>query len=900
MPVEFRLLGAVELRVDGVPVDLGHARQLSVLAILLVDANQVVSADQLIDRVWGEHPPHTARNTLHGYLHRLRQTLSDVPGVAIGRGPGGYVLTVDPDSVDLHRFRGLVVDARDAADALPLLDEALRLWQGDALPGVSTPWLDDVRRGLDRERLAAELDRADAGLRAGRHGELVSTLSALAEAHPLDERLACQLMLALYRDGRQADALARFQQTRDRLVDELGVDPGAPLQELHRRILAADPALATTTAVPVPRQLPARPPLFSGRAADLAQLDKALDADSPSNVVAVTGAGGVGKTWLALTWAHRNADRFPHGQLYVDLRGFAPAGEPVSPGSALAALLDALGVEPGAAPSGEDALAARYRSLGAGRRMLIVLDDAHDSAQVLPLLPGTDTCAVLITGRNRLTGLAAAHGATTVELDVLTDSEARDVLAGHVGADRVAAEPGPVAGLLAACAGLPLAISVVGARAAAHPTFPLAVLADELRDAANRLDALATGELTADLRAVLTTSSRALSPAAARLYGLLGAVPGPDIGTAAVAALAEVPTAAALRELERAHLVRQHVPGRYRMHDLTRLHAAESAPPGAMRRLADLYLATAHHADRELNPHHQPLEPAPDPAAQPIESPAGRARAKEWFDRELPVLLAVQEAVAARGWHIPAWQFAWVLDGYLWRTGHLLHHVATWRIGLAAAERLGERTIRARAHRRLGQAFARAEQHAAALAHLDDALASAEDRMEQARAHDVYAWTWARQGDNRKALEHAEHVLRLYRELALPERIANALNTVGWYHAHLGEFDSARAHCEQAVAMHRAHGDHDGESCALDSLGFIARQAGRFGEAADSYRAALAVFRRIGNAYEEANTLDNLGDVLDAMGRPGDAVAAWRQALDLHRVQRRTREMAGVQRKLAR
>ncbi|HEX6354110.1 AfsR/SARP family transcriptional regulator [Actinophytocola sp.] len=914
MGVEFRLLGPIEVAVDGRLVDVGHLRQLSVLAIMLVEANELVSPDQLVDRVWGGRSPHTARNTLYGYLHRLRKILADVPGVDITRRSGGYVLTVAPESVDLHRFRQLVGAARTAGDerALALLDEALGLCRGEAFPGLSSPWLDSVRVGLDQDRLTAELDRADLALKQNRHGDLVPVLATLADRHPLDERLAGQLMLALYRTGRQADALGRYEDTRRRLVDELGTDPGVALRELHQRILAGDASLDVTRHAPaasqVPRQLPARPGSFSGRAGELALLDKALAEESTTNIVAVTGAGGIGKTWLTLAWAYRAIDRFPDGQLYVDLRGVASAGDPASPHGAVRGLLVALGVDAGAVPADPDAQTALYRSVLAGRRVLIVLDDAYDTEQILPLLPGDPNCVVLVSSRHRLAGLAAAHGAVTVTLDVLTDAEAEDVLVGHLGRDRMAAEPDAVAALLTACAGLPLAISIVAARAATQRDFPLGVLAAELQDEATRLDALDTGDLTADLRAVFAASHRALTPDAQTLFGLLGVVPGPDIAQDAVAVLAdESPqrTRVLLRELERAHLVRQHVPGRYRMHDLTRLYAVEQAGPdtrtAALRRLVGLYLHTAYLADHEVNPYHERMSPEPDITGVPVRRLPDRAAALAWFDSELPGLLAIQRDAADEGWHIQAWQFAWALDGYLWRGGHLLSHVAAWRIGLSAAHRLGDHTIQARAHRRLGHSFARAEQDTSALEHLDHALAAAvdaDDLMEQARTHDVLAWLWARRGDDRQALEHANHTLRRYQELDLPPRIANGLNTVGWYHAQLGEYDQARDHCEQALALHRRHEDLDGEACTLDSLGYIALKARRAAESADHYRAALDVFRRIGNRYEEANTLANLGDAYEAMGERAEARTVWRQALDGYRAQRRTQDVDRVHAKL--
>ncbi|MET9064048.1 AfsR/SARP family transcriptional regulator [Streptosporangium sandarakinum] len=362
MPAEFRLLGDLEVRADGRRVELGHHRQRCVLAVLLAEAGRRVSIDQLLDRAWGHHPPRHGRDTLYSYLSRLRRILAAVDGARIAPRNGGYVISVDPMTVDLHRFQRWVGEARTADDAHArrLLEQALALWRGDALAGLDTPWLNALREGLVQQRHAAELDLTDVHLRSGRHAELVPALTTRAARHPLDERLAGQLMLALYRSGRPADALQHYRRIRLHLVEELGAEPGPSLQDLHRRILTADPTTTPPASAPaapagppgvVPRQLPAPPARFTGRRAELEQLSRALDESGrPGGTVVISsigGIGGIGKTWLALRWAHENIDRFPDGQLFADLRGFDPIEPPLSPATAVRGFLEALGVDPG-------------------------------------------------------------------------------------------------------------------------------------------------------------------------------------------------------------------------------------------------------------------------------------------------------------------------------------------------------------------------------------------------------------------------------------------------------------------------------------------------------------------------------------------------------------------------
>ncbi|QFZ20128.1 AfsR/SARP family transcriptional regulator [Saccharothrix syringae] len=476
MGVELRLLGDVSCLVRGIALDVGHRRQRSVLAALLVDANRPVPVDALIDRIWAEKPPVRVRTTLYGYVHHLRRALDATAEARVVSRPEGYCLAVDPAAVDVHRFRQLAERAR-ADDDQALFDAALGLWRGEPFAGLESPWFDAVREHLLQERLAVEMDRNDAALRGGRHHRLLPTLFAMAEEHPLDERLAHQFMLAAYRSGRQDEALRRFDAIRARLADELGTDPGSTLRALHHRILTGDPELRQQVVArrPVPRQLPTPPRLFVGRTDELGALDRCLTAGSdacPAAAIAVVhGPRGIGKTALALRWAQARTHLFPDGQLYADLGG--AHGDPAA---ALRGFLDALGVAPGAVPPDPGVRAALYRSLVAGRRVLVMVDDVADCGQVLPLLPGSAANTVLITSPAPLTDLVATHGAHCVGLGALGHGESRQLLAGHLGEQRVAAEPAAVVAVLSRSAGVPSALSRAAARALARPDLRLSAV----------------------------------------------------------------------------------------------------------------------------------------------------------------------------------------------------------------------------------------------------------------------------------------------------------------------------------------------------------------------------------------------------------------------------------------
>ena len=901
MRIEFGVLGELCACADGRPIDLGPARQRCVLAVLLAEANRPVPLDRLADRVWGEERPQREAGTLHTYLSRLRSRLPFADG-GIERTPGGYVLRVDDDAVDLHRFRTLLARARTAGDreAAALYEQALALWRGEPFADLETPWLESYRQLLRGERLAAQLDHNDVLLRLGEHAALLPPLTGLATEYPLDERIAGQLILALYRDGHQADALLRYERFRVRLADELGADPGAELQLLHRQILNADPALAEPpaepeppAALPVPRQLPAAPPTFTGRAAGLAELDAAVFAPGGGRVAVIGGPGGVGKTWLALHWAYLDLSRFPDGQLYVNLRGFGPSGAPMAPEAAIRGFLGALGVEPSAVPAGLDAQVALFRSLVADKKLLVVLDNARDTEQVAPLLPGGPGCAALVTSRNRLSGLVTGHGARLVTLDAFDSRTALRALARVLGEERVQAEPDAAAELRDRCAGLPLALGIVAARAHLRPGFALADLAAELREEGLPLDALDAGEQSASLRTVFSWSYRTLGPPARRLFRLLGVHPGPDITLPAAAGLAGLPPAEvkrSLAELTGAYLVSEHHPGRYTLHDLLRAYAAERADAddgpedraAAVRRMFDHCLHTAHTANTLLNRVNPPLRLAPpDPGAHP-EPILDDPHALAWFEAEYQVLLAVTDLAAAPPPDPAAWQIPWALASFLNRRGRWRDMIATQTTALAAAERLGDPEGQAHTHHYLGRACVLLARYDEAATHLTTALTTYDalgDAANQARVHGELGRAFELQGRYEPALEHAERGLALFRAAGHRAGQANALNAVGWYRSQLGDHEQAIVNCEQALEMLRALGDRHSEAATWDSIGYAHHHLGRHAEAIACYENALAIRKEAVNHYDEALILVHLGDAQAAAGDREAARDTWQRAL---------------------
>jgi DNA-binding SARP family transcriptional activator/tetratricopeptide (TPR) repeat protein len=906
--MDFGMLGEVRLSGPGGVVDLGHTRQRSVLVALLADANKPVSVDQLLDRVWGDRPPQAARSTLFTYLTRLRQAIAPMP---IERRHGGYLITVDRENLDLFQFTDLLAAARAARDdreAAELYRQALALWRGEPFPDIDTPWANDLRELLQRQRFAAELDQADVLLRLGRHGEILAELTARADRHPLDERVAGQLMLALFRGGRAADVTARYQQLHRRLVNEVGITPGPALRELHRDLLASDDAVVSWWPNPTPRQLPPPPRSFTGRAAALARLDTHFGGRSHATIVAISGGGGMGKTSLALHWAHENSERFPDGQLFVNLRGFDPRARPTSPTTVLRDFLRSLGVDGADVPGDEEAQANLFRTLVAGRRMLVLLDNAADTAQVEPLLPGSSSVVTLVTSRRPLTAMVSTHAARVVPLEHFDAAESRELLASRLGAARLAAEPAAVEEIITHCAGLPLALAIVAARAPLEPDPPLSVLAAQLRDHRTRLDGIDTGETAMSLRAVFSVSYQALGQDAGVLARLLALAPGPDISAEAVAVLAGDGAERALQALLSVHLVSQSVRGRYRMHDLVRLDATERAArlpadvrDAALLRLVSFYVATGREADRLLDPARPRFalsEATTAVAPLPLHD---KKEAATWLANEHAVLTAAQDVTARWGWHAQTWELAMVTDTWHWRQGLTGDHITMLENAIVAAEAAGDVGLQSRLRRNLGQVMvARTNRLTEAVGHLERAVALAARiglKTDEAHCHLVLARTWGEAGDTGRARQHATSALDLYREDGQTRYQAYALNQLGCIATIAGDLDEARTHCEAAVRLQEADGDVDGD--ILKDLGYAEELAGHLTTAVDHYLAAIQQFNHDGEDYNLATTLISLGRTYTALGSFDRATTAWQHALRLCRTQGRITEAETVEEQLA-
>ena len=916
------LLGPLSVRRDGAEVQVPAARQRTLLAVLAARAGQVMSFDDLAELIWDGSPPPGARATIRGYVKRVRQLLG--PGLS-GRlvtSEPGYRLDVTADELDLLIFDRLCGEGNAAAragawpPAARLLGEALALWRGQPLTDIPSEYLRSwLLPQLETQRLQAIEWHAEAILALGRPGELVAELTRLTAAHPMRERFWALLMLALYRCGRQGEALAAYQRAAKILADELGVDPGPELGLLHKRILAAEPGLLEPSPLPgsgapgasvtgrngpdavVPRQLPAPALHLVGRAPQLAALD-ALAASAragPGALVigVIHGSAGVGKTTLAVHWAHRAADHFPDGQLYVNLRGFDLSERPVDSAEAVRGFLDAFHYPADQLPGSTEAQAALYRSLVAGRRMLIVLDNARDAGHVRSLLPGSPGCLVLVTSRNRLTGLIAAEGAQPIPLDVLSAEEAGELLSRRIGSQRVSLDPGAARELAALCARLPLALTIAAARTITRPHRSLAALVGELRDARRRLDELETGDAAISVRTVFSWSYRNLSDPAARMFRLLGLHPGPDISVPGAASLAGVraeDAAQALTELTDAHLATEDAVGRFSLHDLLRAYAVEQSRTGsetsrqeAVHRLLDHYLHSAYVADRVLAPWRSPISLDPAVPGVAPEHPASQDEALAWFDAEHRVLLAATASAEEEGRDGHAWQLPWALAVFLDRRGHWNDYTTTQHTALEAARRLGDRDGQAQAHQYLGHAYVALGRHDLAHSHLTQALAwygELSDRAGEARMHLDISTVLARQGRYREAITNDQEGLRLFRAAGHEHGVARALNSLGWDLAHLGDHGpQAIGHCQEALRLLRGLGDRYGQSAASHSLGYANYRAGYYGEAAACYQDTLDLLDVSHDSYHVAETLTSLGDCHQAAGKTTAAREAWERAL---------------------
>lgn len=891
--IEIRVLGPVDVRRDGADVDVGHTRQRLVLALLVARMGVVTSTNWLIEQLWQDRPPQRARETMWSYLSRLRKLFAGTD-VTIERRPGGFMLNAGAAVVDMHRFRELVALARRSGAAADW-DAALALWRGEPFADCDVPLLDRLRTTLEPERFAAVLDRNDALLADGGHSRVLPQLRELVEHHPWDERLAGQFMRALDRCGRATEALDHYRALSTRFVTERGTEPGAELAGLHRAILTRGEPRPEPARRPraVPRQLPGDIHGFAGRAEQLRRLDRLPAARGRAVAVcAITGTAGIGKTALAVHWAHRAAAKFPDGQLYANLRGFDLSGRVVTPAEAVRGFLDGLDVPASRIPSGFDAQTALFRSLVADRRILIVLDNARDAEQVRPLLPGGKDCLVLVTSRDALAGLVVSDAATPLPVTEPPVSDCRRLLANRLGPDRVA-DTEAADGLIEACVRLPLALSIMAARAATDPELGLAELTERLRDERSALDALDAGDAAADLRAVLSWSYRTLSAAAAGAFRLLGLYPGVNFPATAVAGLLGVPVADArvrIEELEAAHLVERRGTDRYTFHDLLRAYARERVEQetdraereAALRRLLDHQLHTALAATHRLNPGRPLIDVAePTPGAAPVD-PADYTEAVAWFLAETGTLIAAVELAADQGFDSRAHQLAWALGDFLCRQGQWNDWVRVQRIGVEAADRDGDLLQQARGHRDLGRAFNSLDRVADAEFHLGEALRLCEEydgAGPQGSVHSTLARMYNQNGRHELALEHNLKALGYYRRDGQDQGVAVGLNNLGWTYALLGDHAEAIAHCERALDMQTAVGFTVGQSSCLDSLGYVHQRLGKYERAIEYYTRSLELAERGGSErFHRARGLARLGDVNRALGHDESAVGHYREA----------------------
>jgi DNA-binding SARP family transcriptional activator len=901
----FGLLGPFELRVADRVVPVRSPKHRVLLAALVLRAGRAVPVRDLAEVIWGANLPKNPRRATQVAVVRLRALLEEAGAAgAIVTSTDGYLIEASPIDVDIERFRGGLSEAERAAERADPAAEAAALgaalshWRGEPLADVPSDALQQqIVPRLREQRLYALERRFDVDLRLGRYEQVIGELVQATAEHPLRERFWVQLMSALHRAGRRADALAAYHDGRRRLAEELGIDPGEEMRQVHAAILGGfrSPATGAVLLPAVPRQLPPEVSAFAGRVREVARLDALLLGPvRPTTIAVVSGTAGVGKTSLALHWARRTADRFPDGQLWVNLRGYdhRPA---MTPGQALTLFLRALGVPGEAIPSDVECQTGLYRSLMDGRRALVVVDNASAADQVRPLLPGGPGNVVIVTSRNQLTGLVAVDGAHAVPLDLFTDAEGHELLARRLGAERVRAESSAVHEIVERCAGLPLALALAAARAAQRPSVPLATIAGQLRAARDSLDAFASTDAATDVRAVFSCSYRTLSEPAARLFRLLGLHPGPDIAAGALASLAGIPVEAlrpVLDELAAAHLVTEHVEGRWMLHDLLRAYATElvhthdgaAERDAVLRRVLDHYVHSGHAAALLIEPLREPLRLPPRDPAVTVCQPAGREAALAWFSAEYTGLLAAIERTGRGTFDTHTWQLVWTLaDFQQWR-GLWPDRAASLQAALEATCRLDNRAEQARAHRGLGYAYTRLRRNDDAQLHLRQALdlyTALGDLVGQGRAHHGLSYVLERRGDSRAALWHAERALELFPPDGNRAQRARALGTVGWCHGQLGDHRQSLRFNQEALVLLSGTGDRVAEAATWDSLGYAHHHLGDYRRAIDAYETAVRLRREVGHRYGEANTLAHLGDTYAALGAADDARRAWRGALAL-------------------
>jgi DNA-binding SARP family transcriptional activator/tetratricopeptide (TPR) repeat protein len=932
--MEFCLLGPLTVRAEGVAMPIPAGKQRALLTALLLNAGRTVTADQLADLLWGPALPPSAAMTLQNYVKRLRQALG-AGRYRIMTQPGGYLIQVHRGELDLSAMEEALTTAHRAAQAgawtvaCERAVAALAFWRGEPFCDVDLGEMavQEIPR-LTEMRLRARELRIEASLHLGGHSEIVAEALQLTLDAPLREPVHALLMQALYRCGRRAEALEAYQHARDVLIKELGSEPGPELQALHRQLLDDDPALTLTqpdsapgggeqkvlapgepgpaqvvsrglpAPAVVPRQLPAAVAGFTGRDHELARLTSLLgqepDGRAPAMVIsAIGGTAGVGKTALAVHWAHQVAARFPDGQLYINLRGYDPRS-PVAPADALAGFLQALGVPGQQIPVGADDRAGLYRSRLAGRRVLVILDNARDAGQVRPLLPGDPGCFAVVTSRDVLAGLVAADGAQRIDLDVLPPAEAVGLLRSLIGSraddDLEAAEE-----LATLCARLPLALRIAAELAVSRPDAALTELTAEL--AASRLDCLDAGDDRTDVRAVFSWSVRQLPEDVARPFALAGLHPGEDLDVYAAAALDGISTAQARRvlgRLQRASLLQEAGGGRYGMHDLLRAYAREQAAARdgggschqALTCLFDYYLAAAGAAMDVVFPaeaHHRPRVAT---VAAVLPELPGPAEARGWLDRERANLVAVIVHCAQQGWPEHTAGLAGILARYLISGSHLAEAEIVYGHALEAARRSGDLAAEASALHGLGNTAGMTGRSRDAVGHFQTAVESYRqcgDRAGEARVLHNLGVIEARLRNHHAAAAYDREALAAYEDAGDRLGAAGALCSLAGPEIELGSLDRASEYLQRALAVFRAEKDQLREAQALSWMGDVGLRRGQLTGAADYFEQSMALYRDVDYPDGIADGLYNLGEVSLRQARFAEAIAYQRQALALHR-----------------
>ncbi|GIH02580.1 SARP family transcriptional regulator [Rhizocola hellebori] len=890
--VRFRVLGPLEVDSPQGQIELGpRRRERLLLGVLLLEAGHPVPQARLLDLLWdeGELPRRPIR-TLQSHISRLRACLDPARdgrfGIRILTAGNGFTAQVDPRSVDALVFQRLTGEAgelRDPVQRARSLREALDLWRGPVLSDVASDRIRDrIASGLEELRWTATELLYQAEIAAGHHEACLPGLTDAVKLAPLRENLVALLMQALFLCGRQAEALELYRSVRHQLVEELGIEPGDGLQRIHHQILSGQLARPPTPL----HNLPSSTRHFSGRTETLAILDGLI---APAAIIGVAGGGGTGKTTLVLHWAQQQYDRFPDGQIYLDLHGYG-VSRPLRPYPALVALLSALGVARREIPPGTDAAATMYRQLVADRDVLVILDNARDAAQVRPLLPGTGRAVTLITSRDSLRGLSIRESAQLIRLDAFTEAEAAQLLGVMAGEDRLAGQQRHAREVARLCANLPLALSIAGARLQSEPGLSLEDFAEELKSLTG-LTALAQQDADTDLRHVFGWSYRVLSPQAAQAFRLISILPGNDISLSAAASVLGVQPPQArliLHELESGHLAARDSAGRYLMHDLTRAYAVERCESidsiadrgDALTRLMRYYLSSATQAARLLNPHrnrlaHQ-LTPEEATGITDHESAMG------WVAAEHAAMIEAIDHPESPPEYVS--HLALALDDYFERGAHWRDWIDTCRAGAVAAQRAGNGPAEAAARRSLARALVHHGEPTAARAEYQAALrlfAEHGDLLSQGHTYLGLARVSEVDGDLPAAIAMAGKALQTYDGLGRETGKASALNTIGWFYAQLGELDRAVAYCEQALVLHTRTGEQRAEAYTWNSLGYIHTQRGDYARAVLAYGCAQQLFAVLGYALFEAQNLVLIGDVQTQAGAPDQARQAYEAALSI-------------------